>query len=183
MFHRKLQLKSTTVTRRNCKQSSAPRDESHNIKDVPLFLLFVFKERNGKMALPLRVADSKIAVAVESDYGTEVGLVRRAPLKVTQHPLEASEKTYQERYDKRRMTSAAQTFGIGFTLHLKHERAAVSVPTIGHMPVLPRSNAHYQALTGKDLDIGFEDTLATDLEFSRTPHTVMEKQYERPLFK
>lgn len=50
-----------------------------------------------------------------------------------------------------------------------------SCPTIGHLGFLPRSNAHSQALTGRDLLCDFNDTLGLEPEITTTPHSVMEK--------
>ena len=66
-------------------------------------------------------------ISQEQDYGTEMHLQARAPINTTTHPIEASERTYKKRQEELRMTSAARIFGMGFALHLKHERAAVSI--------------------------------------------------------
>lgn len=117
-------------------------------------------------------------VVQEKDYGSEVGLLRRAPATSLQHPLEASERSYHKRQEQLRLTSANKVFGIGFALHLRHERSAAACPEIGHLGFLPKSDAHFQALTGRDLDLDFTDTLGLEPEVSCNPHLYMEKMQQ-----
>lgn len=42
------------------------------------------------------------------------------------HPLEVMQKSYKKSKETENLKLASKTFGIGFSLHLKHERAAVS---------------------------------------------------------
>ncbi|KAK7082527.1 hypothetical protein SK128_013269 [Halocaridina rubra] len=134
------------------------------------------------MALPQNTTVSPFKTQ-ETDYGNEQGLFRRAPATSSVHPLEASENTYHKRQEDLRMTSVTKAYGLGFVMHLKHERAAAGCREIGHMGFLPRSNAHIDALTGRDLDFDFGDTLATEPEASRNPHLLMENLQKTPRFR
>ncbi|KAF2352906.1 hypothetical protein FHG87_016339 [Trinorchestia longiramus] len=87
------------------------------------------------MALP--VQNSSLAVTCqELDYGSTEGpsvgadsLTLRAPMTTKKmHPVEASERTYQQRQEQLNLDMATRTFGLGFAMHLRHERAAVSPP-------------------------------------------------------
>lgn len=80
--------------------------------------------------------DAKVdSMAVqEKDYGSEMGLLRRAPGSTTAHPLEASERSYHKKRDETRMACATKAFGLGFALHQRHERAAVSFVLMGVFP-------------------------------------------------
>ncbi|XP_045585483.1 proteasome maturation protein isoform X2 [Procambarus clarkii] len=133
------------------------------------------------MALPQSMKIEPI-VTQEKDYGSEMGMLRRAPATSVAHPLEASERSYHKRQDELRMTSANRAFGLGFALHLRHERAAAGCPAIGHLGFLPKSNAHIQALTGRDLDLDFTDTLGLEPELASNPHLYMEKMQQQSLF-
>ena len=62
----------------------------------------------------------------EVDYGTELHLKARAPINCKSHPLEASEITYKDRQEQQNLKKASLVHGMGFALHLKHERSAVS---------------------------------------------------------
>ncbi|KAF2346932.1 hypothetical protein FHG87_022314, partial [Trinorchestia longiramus] len=47
---------------------------------------------------------------------------------------------------------------------------------VGHVRgVLPRSNAMYDSLTARDLELDFTDTLAQDVFSHRSPHEVMDR--------
>ncbi|XP_071521495.1 proteasome maturation protein-like [Panulirus ornatus] len=133
------------------------------------------------MALPQNTNFGPI-VTQEKDYGSEMGMLRRAPASSLGHPLEASERSYRRRQDELRLTSASKAFGIGFALHLRHERAAAGCPEIGHLGFLPKSSVHIQALTGRDLELDFTDTLAIEQEVTQNPHLFMEKIQEKSCF-
>ncbi|XP_027235086.1 uncharacterized protein [Penaeus vannamei] len=126
------------------------------------------------MALPKKFTVGPV-FSQEADYGSEKGMLRRAPTTTTAHPLEESERMFDKHQEEQKMRSARSQFGIGFVAHMQHERAAASCPTIGHLGFLPRSNAHSQALTGRDLLCDFNDTLGLEPEITTTPHSVMEK--------
>ncbi|XP_050706686.1 uncharacterized protein LOC126994544 [Eriocheir sinensis] len=130
------------------------------------------------MSLPMN-CPFKAASAQESDYGSELGMLRRAPTTTSAHPLEESERTYYKRQEEQRLSSASRAFGIGFSLHAKHERAAAGCRDIGHMEFLPRSNAHLQALTGRDLTLDFTDTLGVMPEVTVNPQLCMERQQKK----
>ncbi|XP_068249374.1 proteasome maturation protein [Palaemon carinicauda] len=134
------------------------------------------------MALPKSLSFATVK-SQENDYGCEQGFLQRAPVNTNAHPLETSELTYHRRQETQEMSLAVKTFGLGFGLHLKHQRLAAGCPTIGHMACLPRSNAHLDALTGRDLEIGFEDTLGRDSVAVADPHVAMEKQHQKNLFR
>lgn len=51
---------------------------------------------------------------------------QRAPISTSTHPLEGNQN-YQDRRERANQSLAAGTFGIGFALHLMHERAAVRI--------------------------------------------------------
>ncbi|XP_018013762.1 uncharacterized protein LOC108670779 [Hyalella azteca] len=129
--------------------------------------------------------NSALAVSSqEFDYGSTNGpsvgadsLMLRAPMTTRKmHPVESSERTYQERQEKLELQMATRTFGLGFAMHRRHERAAAGFAGIGHLNgVLPRSNAMHDALTARDVEIDFSDTLALDVFSQRSPHELMER--------
>lgn len=133
------------------------------------------------MSLPLN-KPFETSCHQERDYGSEMGMMRRAPTASSSHPLEESEKTYQQRQEQLRLSSATRAFGIGFALHFKHERAAAGCNQIGHLGFLPRSNAHLQALTGRDLQLDFTDTLGVQPEVTYNPHLFMEQEQRKSMF-
>ncbi|KAF9824250.1 hypothetical protein SFRURICE_019930 [Spodoptera frugiperda] len=53
----------------------------------------------------------------------------------------------------------------------------ISERNVGHLPFLQRSNFQHDVLTGKHLDIGFEDILNTPemCEVAGQPHAVVER--------
>ncbi|CAL4174252.1 unnamed protein product, partial [Meganyctiphanes norvegica] len=77
-----------------------------------------------EMALPHRPSGIS-SVTQEGDYGIEHGMKQRAPASGFSHPVEESERTYRQRQEDLRLTSARRTFGTGFVLHRRHEKAAV----------------------------------------------------------
>merc|ERR1711962_1468373 len=107
-------------------------------------------ENHFIMALPNRPSGIP-SVNQEGDYGTEHGMMQRAPASGFAHPLEESERSYRQRQNELRLTSARRTFGTGFVLHQRHERAAAGCGSIGPLGFLPQSNAHLHALTGQIL--------------------------------
>ncbi|KAK3868852.1 hypothetical protein Pcinc_025778 [Petrolisthes cinctipes] len=119
----------------------------------------------------------------ERGYGTEVGILRRAPISSTTHPLEESERTFQQRQEEARLSSATKAWGRGFLLHHRHQLAAANVASIGHTGFLPTSRAHLQSLTGQDLELDFTDTLGVEPEITRNPHLSFEKMQHKSLFR
>ncbi|KAK4300485.1 hypothetical protein Pmani_027310 [Petrolisthes manimaculis] len=119
----------------------------------------------------------------ERGYGTEVGILRRAPVSSTTHPLEESERTFQQQQEEARVSTATKAFGMGFVLHRRHQLAAANVASIGHMGFLPTSRAHLQSLTGQDLLLGFTDTLGVEPEVTCNPHLSFEKMQQKSLFR
>lgn len=134
------------------------------------------------MALPTNESFASVK-SQETDYGCDQGLLQRAPVTTNVHPLETSERTYRQRQEEHQMNFAVKAYGLGFGLHLKHERAAVGCPSVGHMGCLPRSNALIDALTGRDLDLEFDDILGRDSMAVVNPHSVMENQQKIKLFR
>lgn len=66
-------------------------------------------------------------VSQERGYGTEVGILRRAPVSTTTHPLEESERTFHQRQEEARLSAATKAWGMGFIRHHRHQLAAVSL--------------------------------------------------------
>merc|ERR1712212_874222 len=135
----------------------------------------------SNMALPQKPSSAPV-FSQEGDYGSETCLLRRAPTTSSAHPLENSERSFDKHQDQQKMRLARSQHGLGFVAHLQHERASASCPGIGHLGFLPRSNAHSQALTGRDLFCDFNDILGLEAEMTPTPHLVMEKLYQKPSF-
>ncbi|XP_077297916.1 proteasome maturation protein [Arctopsyche grandis] len=91
------------------------------------------------------------------------------------HPLEASESNYMKSQQQLNFHMLQRVQGIHAPLKLKMEQKIVK--KIGRLPFLESSNALFDSLTGRDLDIGFEDIYNT-MEFREhlyQPHAVMEK--------
>ena len=68
----------------------------------------------------------------EADYGSDClgrdSLLLRAPLTTRhQHPVEATERKHRAQQQELDLGMATRSFGAGFAMHLRHERAAVSV--------------------------------------------------------
>lgn len=92
------------------------------------------------MTLSLQALPKKFTVgsvfSQEADYGSERGMLRRAPTTTTAHPLEESERMFDKHQEEQKMRSARNQFGIGFVAHMHHERAAVSLYCICMFMVL-----------------------------------------------
>lgn len=93
---------------------------------------------------------------------------------VSSHPLEKSEKNYMQNKQSQEMLILRKTQGLHAPLKLKMEQHIVQ--QINRGPSLTSSNALYDALTGNDEDIGFEDFLNApeDQEFVGQPHALQE---------
>ncbi|KAL7641999.1 UNVERIFIED_CONTAM: hypothetical protein RMT77_007873 [Armadillidium vulgare] len=115
------------------------------------------------------------------NLGIEKDAFPLGPKNTNVHPLEEALKTYKERKENGMYKMASRTFGLGFALHLKHERAATSCPQIGHIGLLKRHDAMHQSLTGQDLDFDFADILAVEREFNLPSHHVMDNFQTHPL--
>ncbi|CAB3228423.1 unnamed protein product [Arctia plantaginis] len=91
------------------------------------------------------------------------------------HPLEASERNYHLNQEKMNMAMLRNIQGLHAPLKLSMEMKFTS--KIGHLPFLQRSNFQHDVLTGKHLDIGFEDILSTPeyCEVAGQPHAVVER--------
>lgn len=59
----------------------------------------------------------------------------------------------------------------------------VRCPQIGHLGILKRHDALYNSLTGRDLDLDFNDTLAVESESNIPTHALLEKLHDQPLFR
>ncbi|XP_053984045.1 proteasome maturation protein [Hylaeus anthracinus] len=91
------------------------------------------------------------------------------------HPIEASERNYQQNRDRMNMILLRNTQGIHAPMRLAMELKATE--SIGRLPFLPSSNMMRDVLLGRDEEIGFEDVLNTP-EFREQmgqPHAVIEK--------
>lgn len=96
-------------------------------------------------------------------------------LGVTTHPLELSERNFHKNEDKMNMAMLRNVQGLHAPLKLTMERQFAS--KIGHLPFLTSSNLQHDVLTGRYLEIGFEDIL-NPLEFCEVagqPHAVVER--------
>jgi len=93
------------------------------------------------------------------------------------HPLQDAEKTFQERQDAADFAFLRQLQGVHAPLRLQMERKITL--KAGHLPILSRSNASYNSLTGRDEKIEFEDYLGQteDSETLVHPHVVMERKW------
>jgi len=92
------------------------------------------------------------------------------------HPLEASEKTYHGRLEQMDFAMLRKVQGMHAPLRLQMERNATR--KVGHLPFLPRHNASYNVLIGKDETIDFDDFLGhpKDAETMGQPHAMVERQ-------
>ncbi|XP_026765069.1 proteasome maturation protein [Galleria mellonella] len=93
----------------------------------------------------------------------------------TRHPLEYSEKNYHLNEEKMDMAMLRNIQGLHAPMKLTMEKKFAS--KVGRLPFLPSSNLQHDVLTGRYLDIGFEDILNTrDLcEVAGQPHAVVER--------
>ncbi|XP_050672731.1 proteasome maturation protein [Leptidea sinapis] len=91
------------------------------------------------------------------------------------HPLEASEKKYHLNEEKMNMAMLRNIQGLHAPMKLSLERKFAS--KIGRLPFLPSSNLQHDVLTGRYLDIGFEDILNTPelREVAPQPHAFVER--------
>ncbi|KAL0883983.1 hypothetical protein ABMA27_016034 [Loxostege sticticalis] len=91
------------------------------------------------------------------------------------HPLQLSERNYHMNEEKMNMAMLRNIQGLHAPLKLTMEKKFSS--KVGRLPFLPSSNLQHDVLTGRYLDIGFEDILNTqDLcEIAGQPHAVVEK--------
>ncbi|KAJ0179388.1 hypothetical protein K1T71_005100 [Dendrolimus kikuchii] len=93
----------------------------------------------------------------------------------TAHPLELSERNYHMNGDRMNMAMLRNIQGLHAPLKLTMERQFAS--KVGRLPFLPSSNLQHDVLTGRYLDIGFEDILnPLELcEVAGQPHAVVER--------
>ncbi|XP_028039155.1 proteasome maturation protein [Bombyx mandarina] len=91
------------------------------------------------------------------------------------HPLEASEKNYHLNEEKLNLAMLRNVQGLHAPMKITMERKFAS--KVGRLPFLPSSNLQHDVLTGRYIDIGFEDILNTrDLcETAGQPHAVIER--------
>ncbi|CAG5055930.1 unnamed protein product [Parnassius apollo] len=103
------------------------------------------------------------------------GLGTTKPKLGMSHPLEASERNYHLNEEKMNMTMLRNIQGLHAPLKLTMEMKFAK--KIGRLPFLPSSNLQHDVITGRYLDIGFEDILNTpDLcEIAGQPHAVVER--------
>ncbi|KAI8440305.1 hypothetical protein MSG28_001654 [Choristoneura fumiferana] len=103
------------------------------------------------------------------------GLGATKPNISVSHPLEASERNYHLNEEKMNMAMLRNVQGLHAPLKLTMEMKFAN--KIGHLPFLPSSNLQHDVLTGRHLDIGFEDILNTPefCEVAGQPHAVVER--------
>ncbi|XP_076244999.1 proteasome maturation protein [Calliopsis andreniformis] len=91
------------------------------------------------------------------------------------HPLEASERNYQQNRDRMNMALLRNIQGLHAPMRIAMELKAAE--KIGRLPFLPSSNMMKDVLLGRDEELGFEDILNT-AEFREQmgqPHAIIEK--------
>ncbi|CAG2103348.1 unnamed protein product [Medioppia subpectinata] len=96
---------------------------------------------------------------------------------VGKHPLEALEKTYQQRMDNQGFSLLKSVQGIHAPLRLIHERRAAQ--HMRRLPGLSSSNLMLDVLTGRDEEIGPQDYLNDvneTLEVMAPIHMLCERQ-------
>ncbi|XP_072941794.1 proteasome maturation protein [Epargyreus clarus] len=91
------------------------------------------------------------------------------------HPLQMSEQNFHLNEEKMNMAMLRNIQGLHAPLKLTMERKFVG--KIGRLPFLPSSNLQHEVISGRYLDIGFEDILNTpDMrEIAGQPHAVVER--------
>nr|CAG4638860.1 EOG090X0J8E [Cyclestheria hislopi] len=91
------------------------------------------------------------------------------------HPLQLAIAKHEEKQQEIVMRISRSNQGLHAPLRLMMERNAVK--DIGHLPCLHRHNALLDALTGRDVDLEFEDVLndAQNSEYMSQPHVMVEK--------
>ncbi|XP_049864988.1 proteasome maturation protein [Pectinophora gossypiella] len=103
------------------------------------------------------------------------GLGAERPKLGQSHPLEYSERNYHMNEEKMNMAMLRNMQGLHAPLKLTMEKKFCS--KVGHLPFLPSSNFQMDVITGRNLDVGFEDILNTPdfSEVAGQPHAVMER--------
>ncbi|XP_075545394.1 proteasome maturation protein [Dermacentor variabilis] len=130
---------------------------------------------------PLRPTNSqkKPASGEHGDYGVHDVMLHGFPSVrnslASSHPLEESEKSFEENARKMQMATARSIQGLHAPLKLMVERKAAL--QIGRLPFLPSSNTMLEVLDGRDETITFEDLYNefSESEVLRPPQLVMEK--------
>ncbi|XP_022120673.1 proteasome maturation protein [Pieris rapae] len=91
------------------------------------------------------------------------------------HPLQVSEKNYYLNEEKMNMAMLRNIQGLHAPLKLSMEKKFSS--KVGRLPFLSSSNFQSEVLTGRYLDIGFEDILNVPelCEVAGQPHAVVER--------
>ncbi|CAK1551859.1 unnamed protein product [Leptosia nina] len=91
------------------------------------------------------------------------------------HPLQVSEKNYHLNEEKMNMAMLRNIQGLHAPMKLSMEKRFTN--KIGRLPFLPSSNLQCDVLTGRYLDIGFEDILNVPelREVAGQPHAVVER--------
>ncbi|XP_063237868.1 proteasome maturation protein [Bacillus rossius redtenbacheri] len=109
------------------------------------------------------------------DMMTHGMLARQQQLSVA-HPLELSEKLFAGNRERLSAALLRNTQGLHAVLRLRAELRAVD--RVGRLPCLPSAGLARDVLTGRDLELGFEDVLGTP-EFSEAlcqPHLTVEQR-------
>jgi len=92
------------------------------------------------------------------------------------HPLERSLPKHAAKQNEIDVKMLTKMQGIHAPMRLIMERKAVR--NIGHLPCLHRHNALLDALTGRDMEMQFEDFLGSPIDSEKmvAPHACIEKQ-------
>ncbi|KPJ01936.1 Proteasome maturation protein [Papilio xuthus] len=140
------------------------------MKFVPMTSIRIFIESFGLPSLKVKPEQASECKIRDGPYGIPnpfvEGLSAAKPKLRVSHPLEASERNYYLNEEKMNMAMLRNIQGLHAPLKL-----------IGRLPFLPSSNLQHEVLTGRDLDIGFEDILnIPDMcETAGQPHAVVER--------
>ncbi|KAH6936567.1 hypothetical protein HPB50_019177 [Hyalomma asiaticum] len=130
---------------------------------------------------PLRPTNivKKPASMEHGDYGVHEVMLHGFPSVrnslAASHPLEESEKYFEENARKMQLATARSIQGLHAPMKIMLERKAAL--QIGRLPFLPSSNTMLEALDGRDETVTFEDIYNefSESEVLRPPHLVMEK--------
>ncbi|XP_037506954.1 proteasome maturation protein [Rhipicephalus sanguineus] len=130
---------------------------------------------------PLRPTNSvkKPASMEHGAYGVHEVMLHGFPSVrnslASSHPLEESEKHFEENARKMQLAAVRSIQGLHAPMKIMLERKAAL--QIGRLPFLPSSNTMLEALDGRDETITFEDIYNdfSESEVLRPPHLVMEK--------
>nr|CAG4645269.1 EOG090X0J8E [Leptodora kindtii] len=109
----------------------------------------------------------------EMIYGMNNG--KKVDMISAVHPLMHGLVSHSKKQDEMSNLMLRKTQGLHAPLRLVMEKNALK--EVGHMPFLHRHNALMDALTGRDMDMEFEDFLNNKAEQEKmmAPHIMLEK--------